>query len=155
MGLILRDLGHDGRQFDALKTFRLGIVRPGLARQRFGAVCTVLGKEVLPVRDTFGRQQLFQVRRVIRLSAASVFRLRLVDGLGGTERIGGGRSRRVAGIGVELGQQLLLLGKKLTHQRLQLGHAGCEGTTSWTRRFRHARQLTKSSFWQLRQLWRR
>ena len=71
MGLVLGDLGGDRRQLDDLKAFGRRVVRPGLARQRPGAAGAAVGNEVPEAGDAFGRQQLFEVRRVAGLTAAT------------------------------------------------------------------------------------
>ena len=106
--------------------------------------CALVRQEVLGTRDPLRRQQLFEVRRMVRLSAAATCGLFLVNGLVGAERIGGWGRRRVGGIGVELGPQL-------AHLRFELRNAEEEFLTSWTRRHWHADQLTKSASRQLRQ----
>lgn len=82
--------------------------------------------EVLGACDPLGRQQLFEVRRMVGLSATPTFGLFLDNGFVGAEGVGGWRGRRVAGVGVELGQQL-------AHLRFELLNAEEKFLTSWTR----------------------
>ena len=67
--------------------------------------CALFGHEVLRARDAFGRQQLFQMRRMIRLAAALTLGLFLLNRLVRAERVRRWRRRRVAGVGLQLGKQ--------------------------------------------------
>jgi hypothetical protein len=84
------NLHRDRRQFDSLEAFGLWVVRPGLRRQRGMAACALVGHEVLDTCDPLGRQQLLEVRRMVRLSAAATFGLFLMNGFVGAEGLADG-----------------------------------------------------------------
>jgi hypothetical protein len=103
VSLILDHLDRRRLNLHDLKPLRFRIARRRFAQQRFVAGAAALGHDGLEVRDALGRQELFQMRRMPRLTAATPLGLLLDDRRRGVEGIGGRRQGRVAGIGVELG----------------------------------------------------
>ncbi len=134
MSLILGHLGHDGRQFHHLKPLRLRIVRPRFGRQNRAAPLAGRGHDHLDSRHSLGRQKLLEMGRMPRLSAALALGLLLDDRRLRPQRIGGGRRRRIAGVGVELGLDR-------SEAPLQLGNFRIPLPATWARRFVHAAML--------------
>ncbi len=106
MGLIFGNLHGDRRQLDGLKTLRLRVAGPRRVRQRGLAVRASVGHEMLRARDALGRQQLFQMRRMLGLAAAAAFGFLLFDGLVRAQGVGGRRRRGVGGVGLQTRFQL-------------------------------------------------
>src|SRR5258707_15731444 len=81
MGLLFGSRHRDRRQLDGLKPLRLRVVGPRRARQRGLAARALVRHEMLGARNALGRQQLFQMRRMMGLAAAPAFGFLLFDRL--------------------------------------------------------------------------
>jgi hypothetical protein len=116
MALMFGHDRHHRRQFDGLETAGGRIVRGGLSRQWRGTVLALTRHVRHHVADAFDGYQLFQARRMSRLTTTLSLRLLLDDGLRRPQGIGGRWYRRVGGVDAQPRRQV-------ADERLQFGDA--------------------------------